>query len=110
MSNLQKFNKTSRLTRRSFLFGVSKSLASLAVASAGVYVVGSAFKSLDGSLVAGAKTCACTCRRTEFCEAPLPALFDETCDIEAPNCSLVPGNCTTGFNMYEGPYFVISCN
>jgi hypothetical protein len=108
MSNLQKFNKTSRLTRRSFLFGVSKSLASLAVASAGVYVVGSAFKSLDGSLVAGAKTCGCTCQQSTMCGAGADWSF-EFCVIEAADCSMPPGNCTSGYDMNFGQYWVQSC-
>jgi hypothetical protein len=59
MSNTEKFNKTSALTRRNFLLSTTKSLATLAVANTGVYIIGSAFKSLDGSIVAGAKTCTC---------------------------------------------------
>lgn len=43
------------LSRRNFLFQGGKSLALLASANVGVYVIGSAFKELDGSLVAGAK-------------------------------------------------------
>jgi hypothetical protein len=111
MSNLEKSNKNRRLSRRNFLFGVSKSLASLAVASAGVYVVGSAFKSLDGSLVAGAKTCTCTCRKKVMCGAPLESMFDEVCTIEttAPVCSSLNGVCTSGYNTMYGPYWVQSC-
>jgi hypothetical protein len=59
MSNTEKFNKTSALSRRNFLLSTTKSLATLAVANTGVYIIGSAFKSLDGSMVAGAKTCTC---------------------------------------------------
>ncbi len=43
------------LSRRNFLSRGGKSLALLAAANVGVYVIGSAFKNLDGSLVAGAK-------------------------------------------------------
>lgn len=42
-----------------FLLQSGRSLASLAVANVGVYIVGSAFKKLDGGLVAGAKWCDC---------------------------------------------------
>jgi hypothetical protein len=44
-------------TRRDFLLKGASFFAKFAVANAGLYVVGSAFKSLDGSLVAGAKEC-----------------------------------------------------
>lgn len=42
-------------SRRNFLLSSGKSLATFAAANVGVYVIGSAFKNLDGSLVAGAK-------------------------------------------------------
>ena len=45
------------LSRRNFLFQGGKSLGLLASANVGVYVIGSAFRELDGGLVAGAKTC-----------------------------------------------------
>ena len=48
-------NTNKDLSRRNFLFQGGKSLAAFAAANVGVYVIGSAFKSLDGSLVAGAK-------------------------------------------------------
>jgi hypothetical protein len=46
-------------TRRDFLLKGASFFAKFAVANAGLYVVGSAFKSLDGSLVAGAKQQQC---------------------------------------------------
>jgi len=42
-------------SRRSFLSKLGASAGSLMLANAGVYAIGSAFKSLDGSMVAGAK-------------------------------------------------------
>jgi len=48
-------------SRRKFLFNSGKSLAALAAANVGVYAVGSVFKKLDGSLVAGAKSYSCVC-------------------------------------------------
>jgi hypothetical protein len=41
--------------RRNFLVQGSRSLAMLVSANIGVYIVGSVFKDLDGSMVAGAK-------------------------------------------------------
>lgn len=41
--------------RRSFLFNSAKAAGLLMLANTGVYAVGSAFKKLDGSMVAGAK-------------------------------------------------------
>lgn len=51
---------TKQSTRRTFLLNATSSLTTLAVANSVVYAVGAAFKDLDGSLVAGAKTCECT--------------------------------------------------
>lgn len=44
-----------KTSRRSFLTKLGASAGSLMMANVGVYVIGSAFKNLDGSLVAGAK-------------------------------------------------------
>ncbi|MBC7466972.1 MAG: hypothetical protein H7256_13370 [Bdellovibrio sp.] len=41
--------------RRSFLFNSAKAAGLLMLANTGVYTLGSAFKRLDGSMVAGAK-------------------------------------------------------
>lgn len=48
------------VNRRKFLSRSIESLTALAVANTAVYAIGSAFKSLDGSLVAGAKSCSGT--------------------------------------------------
>lgn len=45
-----------QFSRRDFISNFGKSLVSLSIANLGLYAVGSAFKKLDGSLVAGAKT------------------------------------------------------
>lgn len=47
-------NKTNS-NRRKFLLSAAKAASLFAVANTSVYVVGSAFKNLDGSMVAGAK-------------------------------------------------------
>ena len=44
-------------SRRKFLFNLSQGAGTFLAANATVYLVGSAFKRLDGSLVAGAKYC-----------------------------------------------------
>jgi hypothetical protein len=106
MSNIEKSIKTKALTRRNFLFGATKSLATLAVASAGVYAIGSAFKSLDGSMVAGAKYCACECINiVHVCGSPYSTWFSETCDFtieEWQTCDQFPcfGNRST-FNCIQ---------
>jgi hypothetical protein len=88
MFNLEKFNKTSVLSRRNFLLGMTRSLATLAVANTGVYVIGSAFKSLDGSIVAGAK---CDPNMGQTCYAIVP--FSGYFDSGTGDCSTV-GMCT----------------
>ena len=54
-------HKTTALTRRTFLLQSGTTLATFAAANVGVYIVGSAFKDLDGSMVAGAKCVIGTC-------------------------------------------------
>ena len=45
-----------KVSRRNFFHGSASLLVTASLANAGVYIIGSAFKSLDGSLVAGAKS------------------------------------------------------
>jgi hypothetical protein len=104
MSNIDKPFKANSFTRRNFLFGATKSLAKLAVASAGVYAIGSAFKSLDGSMVAGAKFCTCNCRQSSMCGGP-NSMFDELCDVNEPwvtHCPSLNGTCW-------GTYYLTHC-
>ena len=54
-------DKTAGLTRRNFLWAGTRSLANLAAANVGIYVIGSVFKQFDGSMVAGAKCVIGTC-------------------------------------------------
>lgn len=98
------------LSRRSFLRMAAVSSASLLAANLATYAVGSAFKKLDGSLVAGAKTYACSCSYDGSnggtawgscgvcppCDATGPEMFMQDMD---GNCAPSPG--FTCGHMYQ---------
>ena len=76
-------------TRRELLKKALSLSATMAVANTGVYMIGAAFKELDGSLVAGAKTCNCvttaaapdiTCQSNINPGPPDPSPFGSTWD------------------------------
>lgn len=67
-------------SRRKFLFQLSSAATTLAFANAAVYSVGSAFKSLDGSMTAGAK-----------CLATGANTFSGTGWADDTNCSSIAG-------------------
>lgn len=61
--------------RRELLSMVLSFSATMAIANTGIYLIGTAFKELDGSLVAGAKACT-------------PASRVNSCPIGFHNCGL----------------------
>ncbi|MFZ3229533.1 MAG: hypothetical protein WA160_04960 [Pseudobdellovibrio sp.] len=87
--------KSQNLSRRTFLFQSGKSLALLTAANVGVYTIGSAFKKLDGNLVAGAKMCSCLCEEIPGqCGSTPPTSMLRDCMGSHPtDCSLLNGSC-----------------
>jgi hypothetical protein len=60
-----------------------------------VYVVGSAFKNLDGSMVAGAKLCECLCWYQNFsCGYSGSNTAAESCIVVAPTTCSALGSCS----------------
>jgi len=74
---------SSKLNRRSFFFKSSGSvIATFAVANASIYTIGSAFRALDGSFVAGAKGACYQHTMTSYTPiytGPVPGGFTGSC-------------------------------
>lgn len=99
----KRLNDRRELSRRNFLFLGAKSLAAFAAANVGVYAIGVAVKELDGSLVAGAKTCNCQCSKSAgFCSATPPYTAATDCFFNAPTCASVPS--CSGTTRVQGCY------
>ena len=89
-------NEDVTLARRQFLFQGGKLLMQSIAANSGIYLIGSAFKDLDGSFVAGAKyITSCTCgiefpdpdscdQQVNIAQTMYPSLC---CYRETPGCS-----------------------
>lgn len=77
------------IPRRAFLSTLGKAFGALAVANGAVYLIGSAFKELDGSLVAGAKCVVGTC------------LCNDLTTPSAGNSSVCGAKCSTHGGMLD---------
>ena len=93
---------SSELSRRRFLSKSIGMLGSMAIANAGIYAIGSAFKELDGSLVAGAK-----CNNYTRTYGSLAA-----CSSGCPNyCSNQGNGCSMNVcDTQAAPVYYCECN
>lgn len=98
--------QNSKKSRREFFFAASEASFKFALANTAIYAVGSAFKNLDGNLVAGAKswvdagtyscggcttqnvnlTMPCNLGETRYEERPGDP-FGDACGVNTPSCA-----------------------
>jgi len=103
----------SKNSRRQFLFNLSTATVQLAAANMAVYVVGSAFKNLDGSLVAGAKVvCPAQTGPAVSCPVSIPAgVFGDSLQFQSTDCIAAGGSGMGGIiadcdNPSGGPWHI----
>lgn len=87
--------KHSPTTRRDFLKKAIKLQGQFVAANVSVYIVGSAFKSLGGSLVAGAKWTAYNDGSPEYCNSSPPLTYGPYPDFATCDAA------RSGFNGYS---------